>query len=145
MDRLQFTLDERLVTLETGRLAPRAAGAVMARCGDAAVLAAVATAPLEGAPLDHLPLMVDYRERASAAGRIPGNYLRREVRQGEGEILTSRLIDRALRPLLKAAEPQRIHVTVTVYSHDPTVDLDDALLRAVKEVNADLVVMASHL
>ncbi len=121
MHAVEFDLDGLTIRLETGQLATRAHGAVMVRCGLAAALATVVRAPGEPG-LDYLPLAVDYRERQAAAGRIPGNYLRRETRQAEHEILISRLIDRSARPLFAGDLTDRVQVTVTLYSDDPSVD-----------------------
>ena len=85
-------------SLETGKIAKQADGAVIVRYGDTMVLvAAVGSKPREG--IDFFPLTVEYREYGYAAGRIPGNYFRREGRPSEKETLTSRLIDRPIRPL----------------------------------------------
>src|SRR5438128_12579941 len=87
-------------SIETGKVAKQANGAVLVRYGDTMVLvAAVGTKPRTG--IDFFPLTVEYREYGYAAGRIPGNYFRREGRPSEKETLTSRLIERPLRPLCK--------------------------------------------
>ncbi len=85
--------------LETGLMAKQAGGAVVARYGDTVVLATAVSSKVERANVDFLPLTVDYQEKAYAAGRIPGGFFKREGRQTEKEILTSRLIDRPIRPL----------------------------------------------
>ena len=85
--------------LETGLMAKQANGAVVVRCGDTVVLSTAVSSKVERANVDFLPLTVDYQERAYAAGRIPGGFFKREGRQTEKEILTSRLIDRPIRPL----------------------------------------------
>ena len=87
------------LSFETGRLARQADGAVVARQGDTMVLTTACTAT-STQPRDFLPLTVDYREAASAGGRIPGGFFKREGRPSEKEILTCRLIDRPIRPLL---------------------------------------------
>ena len=117
-----FPMGDHEVVLETGRIARQAHGAVVARCLDAFVLATVVGAS-DGAPRGFLPLTVDYREKMAAMGRIPGNYFRRETRQNEHEILTSRLIDRTLRPLFPKAFQAESRVDVTVYSGDDRCDL----------------------
>src|ERR1043166_6965764 len=91
--------DGRKMSVETGSLAKKADGSVVVRVGAAVLLATVVSSkePKEGA--DFLPLSVDYQEKFSAMGRFPGGFLKRESRMSEGEILTSRLVDRALRPM----------------------------------------------
>ncbi len=89
----------RRIILETGLMAKQANGAVMARYGDTVVLATAVSSKVERENVDFLPLTVDYQEKAYSAGRIPGGFFKREGRQSEKEVLTSRLIDRPLRPL----------------------------------------------
>ncbi len=89
----------RRVILETGLMAKQASGAVVARYGDTVVLSTAVASKVERENVDFLPLTVDYQEKAYAAGRIPGGFFKREGRQSEKEILTSRLIDRPIRPL----------------------------------------------
>src|SRR6185436_9730373 len=100
--KVEIELGGRTLTLETGKVAKQAGGAVWVRCGDSVVLATATAAsePREG--IDFFPLTVDYREYTYSAGRIPGGYIKREGRPSEKEILTSRLIDRPLRPLFPA-------------------------------------------
>ena len=92
--------DGRMVTIETGKLARQADGAVTVRQGNCIILATVVAnkEPKEGQ--DFFPLSVDYQEKFASAGRIPGSFFKREARLNDYEILTSRLIDRALRPLV---------------------------------------------
>jgi polyribonucleotide nucleotidyltransferase len=89
----------RRLVLETGLMAKQASGAVVARYGDTVVLSTAVASKVERANADFLPLTVDYQEKAYSAGRIPGGFFKREGRQSEKEILTSRLIDRPIRPL----------------------------------------------
>jgi polyribonucleotide nucleotidyltransferase len=89
----------RRLTLETGLMAKQASGAVVARYGDTVVLSTAVASKVERENVDFLPLTVDYQEKAYAAGRIPGGFFKREGRQSEKEILSSRLIDRPIRPL----------------------------------------------
>ncbi len=89
----------RRLVLETGLMAKQASGAVVARYGDTVVLSTAVASKVERENVDFLPLTVDYQEKAYAAGRIPGGFFKREGRQSEKEILTSRLIDRPIRPL----------------------------------------------
>ncbi len=114
----------RTLTLETGRIARQADGAVLAKYGDTSVLAtAVADRePREG--IDFFPLMVDYREKTYAAGKIPGGFFKREGRPGEKETLTSRLIDRPIRPLFAAGFKNETQVLINVLSHDMENDPD---------------------
>src|SRR3954452_12219102 len=95
---VQRTIGDKTITMETGRLAKQASGAVVVRIGDTMSLVATVSAPgREG--LDFFPLTVDYREKVYAAGKFPGGFIKREGRPTTKEILTSRLIDRPIRPL----------------------------------------------
>lgn len=117
-------LFERTVEIETGRLAKQANGAVLFRYADTVVLATVAAGKeaIEGE--DFLPLTVNYQEKSYAAGRIPGGYFKREGRPTEKEILTSRLIDRPIRPLFPKKYTFPTQVIVTVMSTDQQNDPD---------------------
>lgn len=119
---VEIKLGERTITLETGRLAKQAGGSVVVGCGDARVLvtATAADEPREG--IDFFPLTVDYREYYYAAGRFPGGYIKREARPSEKEVLTSRLIDRPLRPLFPAGFKNETQVIAFVISADPEFD-----------------------
>ncbi|NNE71300.1 MAG: polyribonucleotide nucleotidyltransferase, partial [Rhodothermales bacterium] len=114
----------KTITLETGRLAKQAGGSVVARMGDTMVLctATMATSVREGQ--NWFPLSVDYRERFSAAGKIPGGFFKREARPTDKEVLTSRLIDRAIRPLFTDGFFNEVQVIATVMSADPEYDAD---------------------
>src|SRR5437763_7155619 len=114
----------RKLTLETGKVARQADGAVVATYGETRVLATVVAAkePREG--LDFLPLTVDYQEKFYAAGRIPGGYFKREGRPTEKETLVSRLIDRPVRPLFAEGWRCETQVIVTTLSHDLENDPD---------------------
>ncbi|MGD9920988.1 MAG: polyribonucleotide nucleotidyltransferase [Pseudorhodoplanes sp.] len=114
----------RKLTLETGKVARQADGAVVATYGETTVLATVvaAKAPREG--VDFLPLTVDYQEKFYAAGRIPGGYFKREGRPTEKETLVSRLIDRPIRPLFADGWRNETQVIVTTLSHDMENDPD---------------------
>ena len=92
--------DGRVITLETGKLAKQADGAVMATLGNTMVLATVCSAKNAVPGTDFMPLTVEYKEKFSAAGRFPGGFTRREGKASDYEILIARLIDRALRPLI---------------------------------------------
>jgi polyribonucleotide nucleotidyltransferase len=89
----------REISVETGKLAKQADGAVVVRCGGTMILATVVSAQEAKEGVDFLPLTVDYREKFASAGKIPGGYLKREGRPADDEILIMRLVDRALRPL----------------------------------------------
>jgi polyribonucleotide nucleotidyltransferase len=117
-------LGDKELSLETGRVAKQADGAVVVRYGDTMVLvtAVCAKEPREGA--DFFPMTIEYRESAYSAGRIPGNYFRREGRPGEKETITSRLIDRPLRPLFPDGFRFETQVIATVISADPDNDPD---------------------
>jgi polyribonucleotide nucleotidyltransferase len=114
----------RKLTIETGKLAGQASGAVTARYGDTVVLVTACTSqePREG--VDFLPLTVDYEERLYAAGKIPGGFIRREGRPSQEATLASRLTDRPLRPLLPKAWRNDIQVIITVLSADQENDPD---------------------
>src|SRR5918997_4058563 len=114
----------RTLTLETGKIARQADGAVVATYGESKVLATVvaAKAPREG--IDFMPLTVDYQEKFYAAGRIPGGYFKREGRPTEKETLVSRLIDRPIRPLFVEGYKNDTQVIVTVLSRDLENDPD---------------------
>ena len=110
---------DRELTVETGRVAKQADGSVVIRYGDTMLLVAAvgASSPREG--IDFFPLTVEYRESNYAAGRIPGNYFRREGRPNEKEVLTSRLIDRPCRPLFTEGYRNETQVIASVISADP--------------------------
>ncbi|MEP6627311.1 MAG: polyribonucleotide nucleotidyltransferase [Ginsengibacter sp.] len=118
--------DGRMVTLETGKLARQADGAVMVRLGNCVILATVVAnrEPREGQSF--FPLSVDYQEKFASAGRIPGSFFKREARLNDYEILTSRLIDRALRPLFPDDYLCDVQVLVSLVSSDPEV-MPDAM------------------
>lgn len=96
---VEIEIGGKRLILETGLMAKQASGAVVARYGDTVVLSTAVASKVERANIDFLPLTVDYQEKAYAAGKIPGGFFKREGRQSEKEILTSRLIDRPIRPL----------------------------------------------
>ena len=114
----------RKLTLETGRIARQADGAVFASWGETTVLATVVSAKTPRPGVDFFPLTVDYQEKAFAAGRIPGGYFKREGRPSERETLVSRLIDRPIRPLFPDGYRNDTQVIVTVLSHDLENDPD---------------------
>ena len=114
----------RQLVLETGRIARQADAAVMARLGDTAVLCTVVAEKSPRPGLDFFPLTVNYQEKAYAAGRIPGGFFKREARPSEKETLTSRLIDRPIRPLFAKGFRNETQIVCTVMSHDLENDPD---------------------
>ena len=112
------------LTLETGEIARQAASAVLVSYGDTVVLVAVTARHEVKAGQDFFPLTVDYQEKTYAAGKIPGGFFKREGRPSEKEILTSRLIDRPLRPLFPEAFYNEVQVVATVLSSDSEIDSD---------------------
>ncbi len=118
--------DGREITLETGKLAKQADGAVELRMGGTMLLATVVSAKEAGEGVDFMPLQVEYKEKFSAAGRFPGGFLKREGRANDYEILTSRLVDRVLRPLFPDNYHADTFVHITMFSSDG-VEMPDAL------------------
>jgi polyribonucleotide nucleotidyltransferase len=119
-----FTYGAHQVTLETGEIARQASGAVLVTMDDTVILATVVAARAAKAEQDFFPLTVDYQEKTYAAGKIPGGFFKREGRPSEKEILTSRLIDRPIRPLFPDGFFNEVQVTATVMSSNPEVDPD---------------------
>lgn len=112
--------DGRVITLETGRMARQADGAVLLTCGGTALLATV-VANKEARPgVDFLPLSVEYKEKFAGAGRVPGGFLKREGRPSDREVLVCRLVDRVLRPLFPEDFHAEIQVIITMLSYDPS-------------------------
>src|SRR6202049_4431691 len=122
--KLEMQLAGRTLSLETGRLAKQSHGAVLAQYGETVVLATVVSAYKSRDKIDFLPLTVDYQEKTFAAGKIPGGFFKREGRPSEKETLTSRLIDRAIRPLFVPGFCNEPQVVCTVLSHDLENDPD---------------------
>jgi len=120
--RKQFQFGSQTVILETGEIARQADGAVLVSMDDTVVLVTVVVDKKPGPARDFLPLTVDYQEKTYAAGRIPGGFFRREGRPSEGEILTSRLIDRPIRPLFADGFTNEVQVIATVKSLNPAVN-----------------------
>jgi len=119
-----FQYGNQTVTLETGEIARQASGAVMASMGDTVVMATVVAMKESRPGQDFFPLTVDYQEKTYAAGKIPGGFFKREGRPSEKEILTSRLIDRPIRPLFPDGFNNEVQVILTVMSVDPDIDPD---------------------
>jgi polyribonucleotide nucleotidyltransferase len=114
----------RILSIETGKIARQADGAVVVRYGDTIVLVAAVTAPPRNEEIDYFPLSVEYREKFSAAGKYPGGFIKREGRPTTKEVLTARQIDRPIRPLFPEGYFQEVQVIATVLSFDGENDPD---------------------
>jgi len=123
-----FQYGKHRVTLETGRIARQATGAVLCSMGDTAVLCTVVGAKEAKEGQDFFPLTVNYQEKSYAAGKIPGGFFKREGRPSEKETLTSRLIDRPIRPLFPDGFKNEVQVICTVLSADKDIDPDIAAI-----------------
>ncbi len=122
--KIEINLGERSLSFETGKLAKQADGSVLVSCGDSMVLVTV-VAEKQAKDMGFMPLTIEYQERLYAAGRIPGNYFRREIgRPSEKEILTCRLIDRPLRPLFPKGYQCETQIIATVFSAEAEIDPD---------------------
>ncbi len=121
---------DKQLTVETGRLARFAGGAVTARMGDTVALATATMAAQVRSGIDYFPLSVEYEERLYAAGRIPGSFFRREGRPAEAGILICRLVDRPLRPLFPDDLRNDVQVIITALSHDQVNDIDVLAINA---------------
>ena len=126
-----FQWGPHTVTMETGEIARQATGAVLVNIDDTVVLATVVAKTDAKAGQDFFPLTVDYTEKAYAAGKIPGSFFKREGRPSEFETLTSRLIDRPIRPLFPEGFFNEVHVVIHTVSLNPEVDADIAAMIAV--------------
>jgi polyribonucleotide nucleotidyltransferase len=118
--------DGRLITIETGKLAKQADGSVTVRMGNTVLLASVCAAKDANPGVDFMPLQVDYKEKFSAFGRFPGGFTRREGKASDYEVLTSRLVDRVLRPLFPDNYHAEVYVNIILFSADGE-DIPDAL------------------
>src|SRR4051812_11785052 len=120
---VERTIGGKLISIETGKLAKQASGAVVVRLGDMMTLVATVAGPgREG--LDFFPLTVDYREKVYAAGRFPGGFIKREGRPSTKEILTSRIIDRPIRPLFSDTYRDEVQIQAGPISADRLNDPD---------------------
>ncbi len=135
--RVSLELSGRTLTIETGKMAKQANGAVTVSYGDTVVLVASVSPSDVPEKKDYFPLMVDYREKTSAAGKFPGGYIKREGRPTEKEILTARLTDRPVRPLFPDGYYNEVQITASVLSAD---DENDPDVLAVIGASASLVV-----
>src|SRR6266404_5361234 len=122
--RVQIEVHGRTLTVETGRMAKQAGGAALVHLGESVVLVTATAPPTAREGIDFFPLTCDYQEKTFAAGKIPGGFFKREGRPAEKEILTSRLIDRPLRPLFPKGFNCETQVIATVLSHDKENDPD---------------------
>src|SRR4029079_14084765 len=122
--RVELDWGGRKLTLETGRMARQADGAVLATYGETTVLAAVVFEKSPRPGLDFFPLTVNYQEKTFAAGKIPGGFFKREGRPSEKETLVSRLIDRPIRPLFHESFRNETLVVITTLAHDMENDPD---------------------
>jgi len=117
MHRVEKTFAGRKLVIETGRMAKQAAGSALVSFGDTMVLAAVTVSDNQS-PLDFFPLLVEYREKTYAAGKIPGGYIKREGRPSDAEILSARIVDRSIRPLFPEGFKNEVQVFIYVISAD---------------------------
>jgi len=118
----EIDLDGRKISIETGKIAKQAGGSVVVRCGDSVVLVTATTAAKPKPNQSFFPLTCDYREYTYAAGKIPGGYIKREGRQSEKETLTSRMMDRPMRPLFPEGYLNETQIIAMVLSADPEQD-----------------------
>ena len=139
MQRIERDFAGRKLSIETGRMAKQAAGSALVQYGDTMVLAAVTVSDKESA-LDFFPLLVEYRDKAYAAGKIPGGFIKREGRPHDSEILKARIIDRSIRPLFPEGFKNEVQVFIYVISADQENDADViALLAASYAINASKI------
>jgi polyribonucleotide nucleotidyltransferase len=139
MQRIEREFAGRKLVIETGRMAKQAAGSALVQFGDTMVLAAVTVSDKES-PLDFFPLLVEYRDKAYAAGKIPGGFIKREGRPHDSEILKARIIDRSIRPLFPEGFKNEVQVFIYVVSADQENDADVlALLAASYAINSSKI------
>src|SRR5688572_28357119 len=124
LQKREIQIGSRTITLETGKLAKQADGSVIVRSGDTVVLVTACHAASAREGIDFLPLTVDYREYTYASGRIPGGFFKREGKPSEKEVLTSRLIDRPIRPLFPSGWRYETQIIAFLMSADPDNDAD---------------------
>ena len=125
VSRVEKEIGGKLLSIETGKIARQAHGAVTVRCGDTVVLVTATCGKSRNPDIDYFPLSVDYREKLSAAGKFPGGFMKREGRPTTKEILTARMIDRPIRPLFPSGYFDEVQIMANVLSadqdHDPDV------------------------
>jgi len=122
--RVERQIGGRTLSLETGKIAKQADGAVLVQYGETVVLVSAVTAPPRSETIDFFPLTVEYREKQSAAGKFPGGFIKREGRPSTKEILTARMIDRPIRPLFPKGYIQEVQIIANVLSADKENDPD---------------------
>src|SRR3954468_12037588 len=143
MHRIEKTFAGRKLSIETGRMAKQAAGSALVTFGETMVLAAVTVSDTQSA-LDFFPLLVEYREKTYAAGKIPGGYIKREGRPSDNEILSARIVDRTIRPLFPEGFKNEVQVFIYVISADQENAPDVlALLAASAAINASKIPFAT--
>ncbi len=120
----EIELEKKKITLQTGKIARQADGAIIAQCGETVVMATVVGAKKVNPEIDYFPLSVNYQEKYYAAGKIPGGYFKREARPTESETLISRLIDRPIRPLFPDEFRNEVQLLPTVISYDKENEAD---------------------
>jgi len=120
----EIELEGKKISIETGKIARQADGAIIARCGETVVMATVVGAKKVNPEVDYFPLSVNYQEKYYAAGKIPGGYFKREARPTESETLISRLIDRPIRPLFPEEFKNEVQLLPTVISYDKENEAD---------------------
>src|SRR5210317_1930973 len=116
--KVERQIGENIITIETGKIARQAHGAVIVRSGETMVFVTAVTAPPRSEDIDYFPLSVDYREKLSAAGKFPGGFMKREGRPTTKEILTARMIDRPIRPLFPEGYFDEVQIMCSVISAD---------------------------
>src|SRR5712691_6242254 len=126
LQKREIRIGSRRISIETGKLAKQADGSVIVRSGDTVVLVTACHAASERAGIDFLPLTVDYREYTYASGRIPGGFFKREGKSTEKEVLTSRLIDRPMRPLFPSG--WRYETQIFAFEDSATTENDSDVL-----------------
>ncbi|MFN2398675.1 MAG: polyribonucleotide nucleotidyltransferase, partial [Gemmatimonadaceae bacterium] len=145
MQRVEKLFAGRKLSIETGRMAKQAAGSAVVQYGDTVVLAAVTVSDVVS-PLPFFPLLVEYKEKSYAAGKIPGGFIKREGRPRDEEILSARIIDRSIRPLFPDGFKNEVQVYVYVISADQENDADVlALLASSFAINASRIPFAGPL
>jgi len=139
MQRIERTFAGRRLVIETGRMAKQAAGSAVVQFGETMVLAAVTVSDTES-PLPFFPLLVEYKDKAYAAGKIPGGFIKREGRPSDPEILKARIIDRSIRPLFPEGFKNEVQVFIYVVSADQENDADVmALVAASYAINSSKI------
>src|SRR5438874_612935 len=124
LERVEVPFGDQKLIIETGKLAKQAHGAVTVTVGETIILVTACMARKAKETAEFFPLMVEYQEKTYAAGKIPGGFFKREGKPTESEVLTSRVIDRSIRPLFPEGFYNEVQVVATVLSHDTDNDSD---------------------